>query len=119
MKAEEFLKAYERATNSHDFSKVAPLIDDDAIYWFSDGSFEGIDAIKEAFENTWGKVKDEVYEIKSVRWLAKSDTIAICVYEFFWQGYVDGVKKSGNGRGTNVLVNTNGSWQITHEHLSK
>jgi ketosteroid isomerase-like protein len=118
MNPDDFLKTYEAATNSHDFDNVAPLIDKDAVYWFSDGSFEGIEAIREAFIATWTKIKDEKYSINNVRWFTSSDDTAVCVYDFSWQGSVDGVQKSGSGRGTNVLVHKSGGWLMLHEHLS-
>ncbi|MFJ9469039.1 nuclear transport factor 2 family protein [Streptomyces caniferus] len=31
---------------------------------------------------------------------------------------MDGPPRSGRGRGTNVLVNPAGTWQMLHEHLS-
>jgi hypothetical protein len=33
-----FMRAYERATNSHEIAQLVPLIADDAVYWFSAGS---------------------------------------------------------------------------------
>ncbi len=115
----DFLNSYEVATNSHNFSNVAPLIVPDATYWFTDGTHVGHESIQAAFENAWNTVKDEVYGIKDVQWIAASDTIASCVYTFTWQGLIDGKPRSGEGRGTNVLVKQDGKWQIVHEHLSR
>lgn len=119
LKLEEFIKNYEIATNSHDFSKVKPLIEDNAIFYFSDGSFTGVDNIRQAFEKTWEKVKNEIYLIKDVEWLVNSDKVAVCVYNFHWTGSIDGLLRQGNGRGTNVLIKTDTGWKIMHEHLSK
>lgn len=116
---DQFLKQYEEATNSHNFDNVAPLIAKEAVYWFSDGSYEGLASIREAFEAAWNTVKDEVYTISNIRWLAVSDTAAVCVYDFSWKGLIDGESKSGGGRGTNALAKTGKGWQIVHEHLSK
>jgi ketosteroid isomerase-like protein len=114
-----FLKKYEDATNSHDFDQVAPLLAVDAVYWFSDGSFEGREAIRAAFIKTWDTVKQEIYRIEDVRWLAVSATAAVCVYSFSWQGIINGVQRSGVGRGTNAMVKAKGNWLMVHEHLSK
>lgn len=114
----EFIKHYEQATNGHDFDSVAPLISKDAVYWFSDGSYEGLASIREAFEAAWNTVKDEVYTISNVRWLAVSETVVVCVYDFSWKGLIDGEPKSGGGRGTNALSKTESGWQIVHEHSS-
>ncbi len=52
----QFLKDYEKASNSHDFKKVKPFIDENASYEFTDGSFKGIDEIQKAFEKTFDKI---------------------------------------------------------------
>lgn len=46
-----FFKEYEVATNSHIFENVRPLIAEDAIYWFSDGTHVGISEIEDDFLN--------------------------------------------------------------------
>jgi len=115
---DDFLKCYEQATNSHDFDRVAPLIADDAVYWFSDGAHEGITAIRAAFEAAWATIVDEDYRISDVRWVAVDDTVATCIYAFRWSGVVDGQPRSGIGRGTNVLARRDGRWVMVHEHLS-
>lgn len=35
----DFMREYERRTNSHDLELLAPLIAEAATYWFSDGSY--------------------------------------------------------------------------------
>ena len=45
------MAAYEQATNSHDISRVMPLIAPEATYWFTDGSYVGLDAIRSAIES--------------------------------------------------------------------
>lgn len=60
---EEFMRTYEKATNSKNFKMVAPLVCDDAIFWFSDGSYTGIENVKMAFEKTWNRIRDEEYSI--------------------------------------------------------
>jgi ketosteroid isomerase-like protein len=116
---DHFLREYERATNSHDFRKVAPLLAEDAIYWFSDGSFVGVEAIGKAFEATWAKIKNEAYRITNVKWISFTGSSAVCVYGFRWAGVVDGRKQAGAGRGTNVVAKFNNEWKMLHEHLSK
>jgi len=115
---QEFLKEYATRTNSHDFSILQPLISDNATYWFTDGSYSGIKEIEQAITRTFNKIENEVYSIKNVQWIINTDNIAVCRYEFEWKGIVEGEEKSGNGRGTNVIVANNGKWQILHEHLS-
>ena len=119
MTPDGFLKRYESATNSHDFDNVRPLIAHDAVYFFSNENLHGIAAIEKAFVDTFNTIKDETYSIRSVQWLAVSDTVAVCVYDFHWLGTIDGERREGSGRGTNALVKRNGDWVMIHEHLSK
>lgn len=114
-----FMQTYERANNTHIWANVAPMVANDATYWFTDGSYSGINEICRAVETTFEKLQDEVYKISDLKWLVVTETVAVCTYRFSWQATIDGVRQSGNGRGTNVLEKRNGSWQIVHEHLSK
>ena len=109
---------YERATNSHDISRVVPFIADDAVYWFSDGSHRGIEEIRSAIEKTFATILDEVYEIRDLEWPVVTADVAVCRYRFAWSGVVDGEPRSGQGRGTNVIVQRDGGWRMLHEHLS-
>jgi ketosteroid isomerase-like protein len=116
---DEFLSRYEQASNSHEFDQVAPLLADDAVYWFSNGTYVGIEAIRRAFETTWAAILDEDYRITDVRWLAATDETAACVYTYSWSGMIGGQRRSGGGRGTNVLRRVATGWHIVHEHLSQ
>lgn len=113
-----FLKQYEQANNSHEIDRVVPLIAEDAVYWFSDGSYRGLDAITGAIERTFGTIHGEKYEIKDLEWVVLAADHAVCRYRFFWTGAVDGQPRSGKGRGTNVIVRRDGAWKMQHEHLS-
>nr|AIA10525.1 SnoaL-like domain protein [uncultured bacterium] len=114
-----FMQAYERANNSHVWANVAPMVAADATYWFTDGSYKGIEEIHQAVEATFEKLQDEVYKITELKWPVVSENVAVCTYKFSWQATIDGVKHSGGGRGTNVLEKQNNTWMIVHEHLSK
>lgn len=113
-----FVRAYEEATNSHDLTRLAPLIAANAVYWFSDGSHHGRDAVLAAIAATFATIRDEVYRIDDLEWIIVDRGHAVCRYRFSWTGTVDGQPKSGDGRGTNVLVEIGGIWQMLHEHLS-
>lgn len=116
----EVLDEYARRTNLHRFEEIAPLIDPRALYWFSDGStHEGLDAIQAAFERNWGLIRNEVYRIEDVRWLAQDDNLAVCVYRFRWEGETREGHRSGEGRGSCVLHKRDGSWRVCLEHLSR
>jgi ketosteroid isomerase-like protein len=114
----EWLSTYERRTNTHQFEQVAPLVAPDALYWFTEGSLRGHDAIRGAFVATWDAIRDERYTLSDVEWPVLEETVAVCTYTFHWRGTVDGMEKAGSGRGTSVLRRIDGSWQIVHEHLS-
>ncbi len=114
-----FLRDYEKASNSHDFKHVRVFIHEKATYEFTDGSFNGINEIQEAFEKTFNKIQNETYKIYDVKWLFIDTKCAVCKYKFHWGGVVEGKRTEGSGRGTNLIVEENGELKILHEHLSK
>jgi ketosteroid isomerase-like protein len=118
MRPEDVLDLYETKIKLRSFDELAPLIADDAVFWFSDGSHYGMDEIRAAFERTWRKVQDEVYWLENLRWVAVSDDAASCIYAFHWKGLWDGKAFEGKGRGTTVLRREADKWKIVHEHLS-
>lgn len=115
---EDFLEEYIAAANSRNFDLVRPLVSSDAVFWFSDGSYSGIEEIRKAFEKTWSAIRNEQYTISRLEWLFKSNNVAVCIYNFMSVGETDmGVRRT-IGRGTNVLMRVSGSWKVIHEHLS-
>ncbi len=114
----DLLAKYERRINRHDFGEMVPLIAPDAVFWFSDGSHVGIDAIRAAFERTWEALQNDTYWLDEVRWIAEDDEVAACIYRFNWRTTIKGQPASGSGRGTTVMRKIDGRWQIVHEHLS-
>jgi uncharacterized protein (TIGR02246 family) len=113
-----FLDEYIRRTNTHDFEQVAPLFAEDAEYGFNGSYHRGLPAIRKAFSATWDTVKEEVYSVHGVRWLAVDRDTAAVSYEYRWRGLIQGKPQSGGGRGTNVFRRIDGVWRIVHEHLS-
>lgn len=113
-----FMRNYEVATNRHDFGQLAPLIARDATYWFTEGSHQGIEAIRSAIERTFATISNEVYQIEDLEWIALSAELAACRYHFSWNGVINGQPASGSGRGTNILIKRDGAWKMLHEHLS-
>jgi ketosteroid isomerase-like protein len=112
------LETYEQRLNLHDFDAVADLIAEDAVFWFSDGSHRGRADIRAAFERTWRALADETYWLDQLEWLAEGHQVAACAYHFNWKARIGGEAASGTGRGTTVLSQARGRWQIVHEHLS-
>lgn len=113
-----FIQEYERATNTHNFNQVRPFIKRDAVYFFSEGTYRGIDEIESAFQRNWSQVQEEIYSITDVEWIHYSGTMATCIYHYYWRGIYKGQEKEGRGRGTNSMVKEDGKWKMIHEHLS-
>jgi ketosteroid isomerase-like protein len=114
----DFMKDYEARINQHDFDLLLPLIAEDAVFWFTDGSHVGIEAARRAFEESWETVENQVYNLSALRWLVIGDAAACCVYSFHWKGMAADEPIWGEGRGTTVLRSHAEGWQIVHEHLS-
>jgi ketosteroid isomerase-like protein len=113
------MRRYESATNAHDLEAVLNLIADDAVYLFSNQSSHfGKPSIRRAIETNFAAIKNESYRIEGLIWLASSEDVAACAYEFHWTGEVDGKPASGHGRGTTILRRASPTWQVAHEHLS-
>ncbi|MDH6673934.1 ketosteroid isomerase-like protein [Paenibacillus sp. LBL] len=119
MSYQNALEAYIAATNTHDFDQVARLLDEEAVYWFSDRSCTTLDEIRLYFEQAWDAIREEVYRAEDVEWIASDVHSAVCIYTYHFEGYHQGTFMSGSGRATNVFIrDVEGSWKLKHEHLS-
>lgn len=119
MGPQRLLAEYEAGLNQHRFEAVEAFIATDAVFWFNDGSYSGIAAIRGAFERTFAAFPLERYWLEDVRWVASGDTAAACIYQFRWTTTKGGSQLKGGGRGTSALRLENGAWKIVHEHLSQ
>lgn len=116
----EAMAAYERATRAHDLPALLALIDDDAVYFFSNESDHvGKPAIEAAIRRNFEVIQDETYVLEDRTWLVTAEDVAACVYNYRWTGTVHGEPASGGGRGTTVLRRTDEGWKVVHEHLSR
>ena len=114
------MRAYETVLNAHDLEGTLSLIADDAVVLFSnETSHVGKAAVARAIGANFDAIKLETYRISGLRWLAESDDVAACVYQYHWAGEIGGQAMSGGGRGTNVLRRVGGEWRIIHEHLRR
>ncbi len=100
------LQEYERRLGQHNWAAVADLIHDEAVFIFSEGTFRGKQEIAQAFERTFQTIQNERYAIHDLQWVVVTEDVAACIYEFRWQGMVDGQEMSGGGRGTTILQKT-------------
>lgn len=118
MKPEDFIRAYEQALGTQNWRDVEPLVHDEACVTFSNGSVhKGRAEVKAAFEKNFSLIKDETYSMTDVHWVLKSDLTAAYLFEFNWSGIINGKAAQGAGRGTSVLINEAGTWQLLVEHL--
>jgi len=118
MRPEDFIQTYELALASQDWRQVEPLVHREACVTFSNGTVhKGKAAVQKAFEHNFSQIQDEKYSMSNVHWVMKTAETAIYLFEFNWSGIIDGKAAQGAGRGTSVLVNTDGKWQLLIEHL--
>ena len=120
MTIDEFIKMYENATNRHDLVGTLALIDEAAIYLFSDESVHiGKNAIEKVLKRNFDLIEGERYSLANLTWLARTDELAVCVYDYSWSGKIAGEPASGSGRGTSVIKRSGSGWKVIHEHLSR
>lgn len=117
MTPQQTMKKYEAALASQEWKNVEPLMHDDICVVFSTGTFKGKSEVKAAFERNFALIADEAYSISELFWAFQGGDSAICLYNFHWQGVINGQLRSGGGRGTSVLVKMADGWKIVVEHL--
>ena len=119
MTAEDFVRAYEMALASQQWSAVEPLLHPDVCVTFSTGAVhKGKPAVRAAFERNFAAIQEESYRISNVHWAICSTSLAVYLFDFAWSGIIAGRAASGGGRGTGVLVRGgDGAWQLVAEHL--
>ncbi|MCA9562149.1 MAG: nuclear transport factor 2 family protein [Myxococcales bacterium] len=111
--------SYERASDSHDLNGVLSLVAPGAVYFFSNKTaYLGKLAIGAAIARNFGAISEESYRLENVRWLAESESVAVCIYDYHWSGVITEQRASGSGRGTTVLQRSPDGWRVVHEHLS-
>jgi len=114
---QEFISAYEKALATQSWEQVAPLIHQDCVAIYSEGTYTGKAEVESAFRRTFSLIKDEKYSISDIHWVRETVTTAILSYNFSWSGIIEGAQTFGSGRGSSVLVYQDGKWQLICEHL--
>ena len=113
------MDTYEQRTANHDRTGTLELVATKAVYWFSDGTtHDGNDAIATVLDANFSAISDETYRIEELRWLSRTEQLAVCTYRFIWTGTIDGAATGGSGRGTSVVEKRHDAWFVLHEHLS-
>ena len=113
-----FIQQYQAALAAQSWQQVAPLIHRNATVTFSTGAVHtGIAAIQQAYERNFTLIKNEQYIVSDIHWLAEGPAMAVYTFGFEWKGIINGEPAGGKGRGTAVLINNNGQWQLLAEHL--
>lgn len=118
MNPEEFIPLYENALGSQNWSKVDPLISENAVVTFSNGTVHiGKENVRKAFENNFSLIKSESYHMENVKWLKKEETHAVFIFQYVWSGLINDKLVSGSGNGTSVLSKEGEIWRLLSEHL--
>ena len=114
---QEFITAYEDALATQSWEKVAPLMHEQRVATFSEGTFIGKVEVESTFRKTFALIKGEKYAISNIHWILETENIAAFIFHYSWSGIIEGKHASGSGRGTSILTNENGKWQLICEHL--
>jgi ketosteroid isomerase-like protein len=118
MTPEEFVKAWEAALATQDWSRVEPLVHPHACVTFSNGtSHRGREAVQAAFTRNFQMIQSEQYRMSNLHWVRKDNQFAVYLFEYEWKGLIDNQPAAGAGRGTQVLIHEGGQCQLLAEHL--
>lgn len=116
----EFIKEFQLASDTKDFSNVSSMIHPNAIFRFNDGDYKGIENIKDAFEKTWSyEVENEEYLMTNLEIINIDSSFATVIFDFEWKGVSTQGEFSIKGRGTQVLVFIDDKIKVMLEHLSR
>jgi len=115
-----FIRNYETALATQDWQSVEPLMSNDVVVTFSNGSVHtGLKKVQAAYEKNFSKIKGEQYSMDNIHWLKTEANFAVYTFKYHWSGYVDDTLISGKGVGTAVIVNESGKWKLLAEHLGR
>ena len=115
--AEQFITNYEAALATQEWEQVSPLIHDDCVVTFTEGTFVGKQQVESVFRKTFDLIKDDTFTTSNIHWALKEDTMAVFVFSYSWSGIIHGKAASGSGRGTSTIVLQNDAWVLISEHL--
>jgi ketosteroid isomerase-like protein len=117
---QECMKAFTAALIGRDMSAALPLVADDAIFFYSNGTtLQGKEAFAATMTANWQRISDYKYETRDPVWTLETGDAAAVVYAFSWSAKVGDNAVSGNGRATRIFRREGSAWLLTHEHLSQ
>ncbi|MCE7990651.1 MAG: nuclear transport factor 2 family protein [Roseivirga sp.] len=120
MNPEEFIKSYETALGTQNWTLVEPLVSKNVSVTFSNGMTHiGKENVQKAFEKNFSLIQNENYVVENIKWLVKDNKYAVYLFEFNWTGIIQGKPASGNGIGTSVLIKEDSKWKLLTEHLGR
>lgn len=118
MTAEDFITQYKNALGTQQWEAVAPLVSPEACVTFSNGSvFKGIAEIEKAYRRNFELIKNETYEMSDLHWVFRNAEVAVYVFAFSWQGFINGEHVAGKGSGTATIICKKNEWKLLAEHL--
>lgn len=118
MTPQDFVRAYEQALATQDWSQVEPLMHPDVCVTFSNGArHQGIANVERAYRANFAAIQDEQYAISDVHWVRSDAAYAVYLFRFRWSGRIDGKLAAGGGLGTGVIESQEGRWRLLTEHL--
>ena len=117
---EKTFEAYMAAINTHDFSQVAKLFHENAVFCYSGEMKTDLEKVKAFHENFWNKVNDSKWWATDVKIIHSDNKCHVYTYQYNYSGYVEGEYVEGNGRSTDIFVKNylTGQWELLHEHSS-
>jgi ketosteroid isomerase-like protein len=118
MTPQEFVRAYEAALATQDWSQIEPLMHPDVCVTFSTGArHRGIANVEQAYRDNFAGIQDEHYAISDVHWISCDAAYAVYLFQFRWSGRINGLPATGSGLGTSVIKCDAGRWRLLTEHL--
>ena len=118
MKPEDFIRHYESALATQRWKVVSPLMHDQIVVIFSNGTiYKGKKEVRQAFERNFKLIEQEQYCMENIIWLQQQEEFAAYMFEFRWTGIIHNKHARGRGIGTSILIREEGKWLLLHEHL--
>ena len=112
--------AYMAAINTCDFSQIAKLLHENAIFCYSGIMKTDLEQVKAFHENFWNTINNSKWWATDIEIIHHDQNCQVYTYQYNYSGYVEGEYVEGNGRTTDVFVKNDMTeqWELLHEHSS-